>query len=208
MTTLFFVRHAVTSDTGHKLSGWLPGIHLSEEGRTQAEAAAQGLAKVPFKAIYSSPLERTLETARIIAAPHRLKVETRRPLGEVEYGRWTDRSLKSLMRTKLWGVVQRWPSAARFPDGETLGEVQARAVGEVEAIRSRHPKDVIGIVSHGDVIKLVTAHYLGVHIDLFQRIVIAPASWSVVGISDYGPKVLALNALPSGDQQGAMGRSS
>ncbi|MDQ3940859.1 MAG: histidine phosphatase family protein, partial [Actinomycetota bacterium] len=116
---------------------------------------------------------------------------------------WTNRPLKALARTKLWSSVQRWPSAVRFPDGETLREVQARAVDAVETIAQEHPKDVVCCVSHGDVIKLIVAHYLGVHIDLFQRIVVAPASISVVALTDHGPAVLSLNAAPMSIPTGA-----
>jgi probable phosphomutase (TIGR03848 family) len=197
MTTFFFVRHGVTTHTGHKLSGWMPGIHLSEEGLAQAEAVAEQLAEVPFQAIYSSPIERTMETARAIAARRELGIETAPGLGEVRYGKWSNRSFKSLARTKLWTTVQRWPSAARFPDGESLREVQFRAVDEVERLRAKHPRKLVCCVSHADVIKLVAAHYLGLHIDLFQRIDISPASVSVVALTDNGPpRVLALNSSP------------
>ena len=196
MTTLFLVRHAVTADTGHKLTGWTEGVPLTEEGRAQAEIAAKGLAHVDFDAIYSSPIDRTMETAKAIAKPHGLKVQVRRGIGEIQYGRWTNRPLKSLMRTKLWTTVQRFPSAARFPDGETLRDVQARALSEIEKIAEEHPKGKVCCVSHGDVIKLIAAHYLGVHIDLFQRIVIGPASVSVISLTSYGPHILALNNCP------------
>ena len=196
MTTFFLVRHAVTEHTGKRLSGWMEGISLTEQGREQAEAVAQHLAGQTFQAIYSSPIARTLETATAIAAPHDLRVESRRELGEVEYGGWTNRSLRSLMRTKLWTTVQRWPSSARFPDGESLREVQVRALAEIERIAAEHPKGNVCCVSHGDVIKLVMAHYMGVHIDLFQRLVVAPASVSVLSLSERGPMVLSLNAMP------------
>jgi probable phosphomutase (TIGR03848 family) len=193
MTTVYFVRHGVTDHTGERLSGWLPGIHLSEQGRAQADGVARRLAKAPLKAIYSSPIDRTLETARPIAERHKLKVIVREGLGEVHYGRWTNRSFKSLRRTKLWGVVQRWPSAARFPDGESIRELQSRAVSEVEQIAQSHRRATICVVSHADVIRVALAHYLGLHLDLFQRIEISPASISVVHIGEFGPRVLAMN---------------
>lgn len=196
MTTLFLVRHAVTSHTGNKLTGWMEGVSLSQEGRKQAGIAAEGLAHVNFDAIYSSPIERTLETARAIAGRQAARVKVRRGLGEVEYGAWTNRSLKTLAKTKLWEQVQRFPSAARFPDGESLREVQSRAVTEIERIVAEHPKGKICCVSHGDVIKLIAAHYLGVHIDLYQRIVIGPASVSVISVTSHGPYVIALNNTP------------
>jgi probable phosphomutase (TIGR03848 family) len=194
VTVFLLVRHAVTSHTGHKLTGWAPGVHLSEDGRAQAEAVAEQLAQAPIKAIYSSPIDRTLETAQAVASRHRLQVQVLDDIGEVQYGTWTNRSLKSLARTKLWVTVQRFPSAARFPQGESLREVQARAIAELERIQTRHPKHMVCVVSHADVIRLVVAHYLGVHIDLFQRIAIDPASVSAVVVNDQGPMVLSVNA--------------
>jgi probable phosphoglycerate mutase len=174
----------------------MEGVRLTEEGKKQAEIAARGLAHVDFDAIYSSPIDRTMETARAIAKPHGMSVKSRRGLGEVQYGGWTNRSLKSLMKTKLWDTVQRFPSAARFPDGESIREVQTRAVTEIEKIAEEHPKGKVCCVSHGDVIKLIAAHYLGVHIDLYQRVVIGPASVSVISLTSYGPHILALNNCP------------
>jgi probable phosphomutase (TIGR03848 family) len=196
MTTLWLVRHGVTSHTGHKLSGWMPDVHLTDEGRAQADAAAELLSATNLEAVYSSPIDRTRETAAAIAARHGLPVRTRRAIGEVEYGKWTNRSFKVLSRQKLWGVVQRWPSSVRFPDGETLREVQSRALDEIEKIAEAHPNGMVCVVSHADVIKLVLAHYLGVHIDLFQRIVIAPGSVSGLRLTADGPFVLSVNVSP------------
>ncbi len=193
MTTFFLVRHAVTPETGKRLTGWSGGIHLSEEGRRQAEGVADSLANVPFAAVYSSPIDRTKETAHAIAARHGLKIRTLRSLGEVYFGDWTGKPLRSLARTKLWGSVQRFPSGTRFPGGETLRETQARAVAELERLRTEHPKANVCIVSHGDVIRLIAAHYLGIHIDLFQRIAVFPASTTVIGVGDGGPIVIAVN---------------
>ena len=196
MTTFFFVRHGVTSHTGNKLSGRLPDIHLTEEGHAQAEVVAERLAGVPLKAVYSSPIDRTMQTARPIATKQGLRVQVRRNLTELEFGRWTDKSFKTLRRTKLWPVIQRWPSGARFPDGESFLEVQQRAVQEVEVLRAKHPRQAVCCVSHADVIKLTVAHYLGMHLDMFQRIEIGPASVTVIAIGDGGPHVLTVNSLP------------
>jgi probable phosphomutase (TIGR03848 family) len=193
LTLLYLVRHGVTDHTGHRLSGWMEDVHLSEKGREQADAVAVLLAGIRFKAVYSSPIDRSVETARPIAARHDLGVKMRRNLGEVDYGTWTNRSFRSLARTKLWTTVQRYPSGARFPHGETLREVQTRAVTEVEKLVAQHPKQAICCVSHADVIRLVVAHFMGIHIDLFQRIVIGPASVSVVGLDEDGPRILSLN---------------
>ena len=203
MTILYLVRHAVTEHTGKKLSGWMEDIPLSDEGRGEALAVAERLSDQKLDAVFSSPIDRTLQTAQPIAERHDLPIATSKALGEVEYGKWTDRSLKVLARTKLWAQVQRWPSAARFPDGETLREVQVRVVGEIERIVGEYPRGRVCVVSHGDPIKLICAHYLGVHIDLFQRIVVAPASVSVVAVSGSGPAILALNSLSGPVASGA-----
>lgn len=202
MTVFYFVRHGVTAHTGHKLSGWIPGIHLTDEGRAQAEAAAGMLASVPFKAIYSSPIDRTMETAAPIARLHGLEIVQAPSLGEVEYGKWSNRTFKTLVRTKLWEKVQRYPSGVRFPEGETFREVQTRAVEEVESIAARHRKQIVCCVSHADVIRLLAAHYLGVHIDLFQRLTVAPASVSVIALNDGRPLVISLNSPPMNPAKG------
>jgi probable phosphomutase (TIGR03848 family) len=196
-TTFYFVRHGLTSHTGHRLTGWMEGVHLTEAGQRQAEAAAERLAGVPFKAIYASPIDRTMETAEFIARRHSMRVRRRKGIGEVHYGKWTNRPFKSLVKTKLWTVVQSYPSGARFPDGETLWETQTRALEDIERLRLAHPKDKICCVSHADVIKLIAAHYLGMHIDLFQRIDISPGSITVISVGDYGPRVHAVNTIPT-----------
>jgi probable phosphomutase (TIGR03848 family) len=196
VTIFYLVRHGVTSHTGHRLSGRMPDIHLSDAGRSEAEIAASSLAKVRLKSIYSSPMDRCIETARIIADKHGLPARTRRDLAEVEYGTWTNRSLKAVARTKLWSSVQKWPAGTRFPEGESFVEIQSRGVAVLEDLRIRHPKDRICVVSHGDVIRLVMAHYMGIHLDLFQRILVTPSSISVLSVTDSGPLVLTLNAPP------------
>ncbi|CAN5573835.1 histidine phosphatase family protein [soil metagenome] len=196
MTVFYLVRHGVTSHTGHRLSGRMPDIHLSDAGMAEAEVAATSLAKVRLKSIYSSPIDRCIETARTIANHHRVPVRTRVDLAEVEYGSWTNKSLKTVARTKLWSSVQKWPAGTRFPEGESFVEIQSRGVAVLEDLRIRHPRDRICIVSHGDVIRLMMAHYMGIHLDLFQRILVTPASISVLSVTDSGPVVLTLNAPP------------
>jgi probable phosphoglycerate mutase len=192
MTLLLLLRHAVTEQTGGRLSGWTPGLHLSDAGREQARALAERLAAVPIDAVYSSPLERCRETADAVAEPRGLKVDTLEDLGEVRYGAWTGRELKSLAKEPLWKVVQGNFSAARFPDGESIFEMQARAVTAVERLREAHPKQTVAICSHADVIKALAGHYLGLHLDLCQRLVVSPASVTAVWFGP-GPYLLRLN---------------
>lgn len=194
MTQLYLIRHALTDWVNNgQLAGWTPGIHLNEEGRKQAASLVQRLEPIPLAAIYSSPLERAIETAQAIAGPRDLPVQIRDGIGEVRYGDWTARSLEELKKLEEWLSVQVYPSGTRFPGGETLREVQARAVAEIDAICRRHPKDAIAVVSHADIIKAIVAHYLGLHLDLFQRIVISPASITILHIGRFAPRLVRLN---------------
>jgi probable phosphomutase (TIGR03848 family) len=183
MPLVLLIRHGLTDHTGKRLTGWTPGIHLSKAGRAQADGLVERLAEVPVDAIYSSPLERCVETAKPLAASLKLRVRTLKDVGEVRYGDWTGKPLAQLARTKLWKTVQQNPSNARFPNGESLLEVQERAVAAVESIAAEHPKQVVAVFSHGDPIRLLIAHYSGIHADLFQRLVVAPASVSAIAVS-------------------------
>ncbi len=192
-TTLLLIRHALNDWVGERLAGWTPNVHLNDEGRAQAEALAQRLADRPIAAVYASPLERAVETAQAIAAPHRLEVQIREGIGEVRYGEWTGRSLKELYQEDAWRMVQFYPSGVRFPGGEMFREVQARAVAEMEAIVATHPSEAVVIVSHADVIKAILAHYVGLHLDLFQRLVVGPASLNELTFTPMGPRLICLN---------------
>ena len=197
---LILIRHAVNDWVGEKLAGWTPGVHLNDEGRAQAAALARRLAEVPLAAIYSSPLERTLETAEPLAQAHGLAVQAREGLGETQYGDWTGRTLKELRDEKLWPVVQVYPSGARFPAGESMREVQARIVAELDAIRDSHTGQTVAVVSHSDPIKMAVAHYAGLPLDLFQRLTISPASVTAFAFTQFGPRLLCMNytdPLPS-----------
>lgn len=187
MTTIVLVRHGENEWVKkHALAGWIEGVHLNANGRAQANAAADRLAHLPIKAVYSSPLERCQETAVAVAHPHNLPIHTLETIGEVRYGDWEGQKIKTLAKDKLWSVVQFFPSRLRFPNGEALRETQFRAIQTLETLSQQHPDEYIVVVSHADLIKLVLAHYLGVHMDLFQRIVIAPASVSVITLATNG----------------------
>lgn len=192
-TLLLLVRHALTDATGTRLSGQAAGHHLSEAGAGQAERLAERLAPVPLAAVYASPLERCVETASAVARPRRLEVRIEPRVVEVAYGAWTGRPLAQLARTALWKELQTTPSAIRFPGGETLGEVQQRSVCALDEIVARHPRRAVAVVTHADVIRLALAHYAGVHVDLFQRLVVGPTSVSAVLLGDRLPRILKMN---------------
>lgn len=195
MTQILLVRHAVNDfvKTG-RLAGWTPGVHLNEEGKAQAEALGRRLADAPLEYLYSSPLERTMETAEAIRQHHpKLEIRPTTELGEVRYGDWEGMEIRELAGRKMWQVVQQYPSRASFPNGETMRGVQVRAVNGIEALALKHPRELIVVVSHADIIKMVMAHFLGMHLDEFQRIVIAPASISSLSLGFGRPYVGTMN---------------
>jgi len=190
---LLLIRHGLTDWVGHRLPGWTPGIHLSEQGRQQAETLAQRLASLPIEAIYASPLERTVETAEAIAAPQGLSVQLRENLGELRIGEWTGQAIEDLAKKEEWLAIQFYPSGANIPGGETMHEMQARVVAELDAIRKAHPGATVAVVSHADVIKAAVAHYIGLHLDLFQRLSVYPASLTAFRFNKFGPRLVLFN---------------
>ena len=193
-TTIVLLRHATTAATGKRLGGRTPGVHLDPAGREQAKAAARRLAPLQVAAVYASPLERTRETAAEVARTHGLRVRIERGILEVDYGDWTDRPLAQLRRLALWRTVQQAPSRVTFPGGESIRAAQQRAVEATERIAAAHAGETVVLVSHADVIKAVVAHHLGMGLDLFQRIVISPASSTVLVLPDgTTPALLTLN---------------
>lgn len=196
MTTILLIRHAENDfvKTG-KLAGRLPNVHLNTRGKLQADALAEILKPIRLRAIFSSPLERAMETAAPLAAAKNKDIIVRENLGEIKYGRWQGASIKGLRRRKLWHIIQTIPSLARFPEGESFSEAQARIVTELESLRAMHntPKATIACIFHSDPIKLAIAHYIGLPLDLFQRLIIAPASISILQIGDGHVRLLSLN---------------
>ncbi len=194
-TTMLLVRHGQTPTTGKVLPGRAPGLHLADEGRAQADIAAERIGALKrVDAIYSSPLERAKETAAPIAKARGLRTQVDRGLFECDFGEWTGAELKKLMKLPEWGTVQRAPSTFRFPGGESFTEMQTRMVTTLDKFRLAHPGGTIVCVSHADTIKAAVAHALGTHIDLFQRIVISPASVTAIAWGPGGPVVLAVNS--------------
>ena len=199
MSTLLLVRHGLTAKTGPVLTGRTAGVHLDDRGQRQAAAVAERIAALPLAAIVTSPLERCVDTAEHILTAQQSagrepdwQVDER--LIECGYGSWTGRPIKELTREPLWKVVQAQPSAVRFPDGEALTEVSARAVAAVRDWDARLGEDAVWVAcSHGDVIKSILADALGLHLDQFQRIVVDPCSVSVIRYTASRPYVLRSN---------------
>jgi len=205
-TLVLLVRHGLTPTTGKTLPGRAKGLHLSDKGREQADAAAARIAALKHvAAVYASPLERTRETAAPIGRTRGLRVQTDRGLLECDFGGWTGAELKALNKLPEWQTVQRYPSGFRFPDGESFTEMQTRIVSTLGKLAARHPGETVVAVSHADPIKAAVAHALGTHLDLFQRIVISPCSITAIMYGAGGPAVLATNS--TGDDLTTLGLS-
>lgn len=205
MTTVLLVRHGrTTANAAGVLAGWTPGVLLDDAGRQQAKALAERLGGLPVDAIVTSPLQRCRETAEILAGAYAndVLVRTDVDLAECRYGDWTNRPLAELRTDPLWAAVEHVPSSVQFPAGESLAGVQARALAAIRRWNSRLGPDAVYLaVSHGDVIKSVLADALGMHLDMFQRIVVEPCSVSVVAYGSLRPTVLRVNDI-GGDLSG------
>ena len=178
----------------------MPGIDLSDLGREQADATATRLAKLPIAVIYASPIERTQQTAAAIASHHDLPVISLDGVIEAEYGDWTGGEIKDLAKTPEWKVVQAAPSRAKFPGGESIQAMQARMIATLDDVVAQHANTNIVVVSHADPIKSAIAHYTGVHLDLFQRIHVSPASVTVLEFHSFGVMLVKSNDTGSLDE--------
>lgn len=195
MATLFLVRHGLTAHTGRTLYGQSPGIDLDDRGRAQAERLVERLAPVRPTAIYSSPLERCVQTVEPLARACRLPIVEHGALIEMHAGSWTGRPLARLRTLKAWGEVQRSPAGFRFPGhGESFVEARDRILAEVHGIARRHRRGRVVVATHGDILRIVLAELAGASLDRFQRIVVDTASISVVSIDRAGlPRVHLVN---------------
>ncbi|HEX3827881.1 MAG TPA: histidine phosphatase family protein [Sporichthyaceae bacterium] len=199
MPTVLLIRHGrSTANTSGVLAGRSPGIALDDKGRAQAQALDARLGELKLAAIVSSPLQRCLETIEPLAATRGLGVATEDRLAECDYGDWTGRTIASLMKERLWGVVQAHPSGVTFPGGESMSAMAARAAAAVRdwdrRVADEHgPGAVWAACSHGDLIKALVAETLGLHLDLFQRIVVDPGSVTAIRFTELRPFLVKLN---------------
>lgn len=201
MATVVLLRHGrTTANATGVLAGRQSGVRLDDTGRQQAERAAARLSKIPLAALVTSPLVRCRETAAAVAAAQATPVSVGQDRGliECDYGDWQGRPLKELAKEKLWSVVQQQPSAAAFPGGESMRGMQSRVVDAIRrhdaAVEAEQGPGAVWVaVSHGDLIKAILADALGMHLDLFQRIQVDPASLSIIRFTPGRPFVLATN---------------
>jgi probable phosphoglycerate mutase len=196
MATFYLIRHAHNDYVDKAIAGWTPGVSLNAEGREQAGRLAWKLLGCGITRLYSSPLERALQTAGPIAEALGLKVEVRDALGEIRFGEWTGKRLEDLDRDPRWRLFHQYRSGTRPPGGETMLEAQVRISGELECLRARYPEETMAVVSHSDIIRAALVHYLGMPIDLCHRLTLDPACFSIVALEPVGPRILALNVAP------------
>lgn len=195
MTLVFLVRHGENDYVkSGRLAGRQKGVHLNGTGEKQAKTVAEFLKKYPIKAVYSSPLERTMETAAPIAEALSLVVQPRDGLIELDVGDWQNKKIKGLSKLRLWKIVQNAPSRMKFPSGESFLEAQFRITQELDYLASQYNHDdLIVCVSHSDIIKLAVASFIGMPVDNFQRLLISPASITAIKIDDHGSWLKMLN---------------
>ena len=196
MANFLFVRHGAHDYLGRAIAGSRPGVHLNDLGRKQAEHLVEKLSLLRIDAIYSGPLERVRETAEPLCRARNLPLQVADEFTEIGLGDWTDRTFTDLAAEQLWGHYNSFRSSTTAPEGELMLEVQARVVRKLTELRRKH--DFVVIVTHGDVIRTVLAHFLGVHLDLFQRIEVDPASLSLLELGDNFVYVRLLNAPSTG----------
>jgi len=194
MTTFLLIRHGHTEWVGHALAGHLPGIGLSETGRQQAQTLPRRLSRFTIDAVYSSPLQRTVETAQPLADARALSVELRTGLLEIDFGEWTGKTLAELENNDHWKQFNTLRSITRAPGGDLMLDVQRRMTDDLQAIGAVHPNGTVAVFSHQDTIKAALLHYLGMPLDHFQRIQIDPVSVSILQVAAWGIRVLSLNS--------------
>lgn len=202
MPTLLLIRHGENDYVkSGKMAGRIPGVHLNEKGRKQAQSLAAALKDVPLKAVYSSPLERAVETAGPIAESHGLKIIREPDLMDTDIGAWQGKSWRVLGLTKAWKIVQHAPSRFRFPEGESFLEAQMRYVTALERIikQFNKPKNIVAVVFHADPIKLAVSHFLGMPLDHFQRLSCDTGSLTALYAGEASANLIKLNQRPPFD---------
>ena len=192
-TTFHLVRHGSHDRLDRTLCGSMQGVRLGEAGRAEAEAAGNRLADEPLAAVVSSPLERCQETAAAVARAHGLRIEEDEAFVELDFGDWTGLSFPELERDPRYEPWNSRRSLNRPPNGESLGEAQMRAVRGLEGLRVRFPDQAVAVVSHSDIIKALSAHVLGLNLDLYHRFDVDPASITTIVLGDWGARLVRLN---------------
>jgi broad specificity phosphatase PhoE len=194
VTTFLLIRHGSTALVGKALAGRMPNVSLDANGRNQAQQLANRLTDHRVTVIYSSPLERAVETAEPLAVRLGIPVLTRKGLTEIDFGVWQGKTLDELEGDDEWGRFNVLRGSTPAPEGELMLEVQARMARELDDLRRLHSNETVAVFSHADVIKAALMLYLGVPLDSHLRLEISPASVSVLELAEWGPRVVSINA--------------
>jgi probable phosphoglycerate mutase len=190
------LRHGEHGLLGRVLAGRMPGVGMTERGRAEIAVQAERLAGDKIAAIYASPLQRTRETAEIVAERLGLPIGFRDDLIELDFGEWTGATFDSIRADPRWQAWSTQRSLATIPGGESMRAVQQRVVATVVELNERHPHETVLLVSHGDVIRSALVFLLGMPLDFYNRIEIGQGSISTVRIDTSGIRILALNDRP------------
>ena len=193
MTKFLLIRHALTDGVGKRLSGRTDGVMLNKEGCAQAEQLALRLAGLPIAAVYSSPLQRAIETATPIAKLLNLQSIIYHDLIEVDFGEWTNCLIEEVKKQDQFQLFNSFRSCVRIPGGESMLEAQLRMIKALEQLCLQHKHQTIAVVSHGDLIKAAVAHFAGIHLDMFRRIEISPASISIIEVYEETARIMVVN---------------
>ncbi|MDR3556314.1 MAG: histidine phosphatase family protein [Syntrophobacteraceae bacterium] len=194
MCIILLIRHGSNPAVGKRATGRMPGIHLDEQGKVEAEGLVERLSAMNVEAIVSSPMERTVETAQPLAVSLGLEIEKREEFSEIEIGDWSGREFEELLEDPLWQRYNVFRTGTRPPGGELMVEVQQRMVTGIEKIRGKYPAGVVAIFSHADPIKAALAHYTGIPLDFVTRLEISLVSVSIISIDNFGPRLLCMNS--------------
>lgn len=193
MTRFLLIRHATNSTVDKRFAGRMAGVHLNEEGQAQAQALANRLSGLPIHAVYSSPLERAIETAEPLAQALQQQTITCEDFLEIELGEWTNTTFEELADKQQFKLFNSFRSGTRVPGGELMLEAQARMITGLQRLYTKHRDETVAVVSHSDMIKAAVTYYAGIHLDLFQRIEISPASVSIVELYEETACIKLLN---------------
>jgi len=196
MTTFFLIRHALCDGVGQTLWGRTPGIRLNEKGRLQARQLAETCEGLRLDAVYSSPLERALETAEPVASCMRLEVRKSAALNEIDFGAWSGKTFEELARDERWRHFNTRRSTTTIPGGESFLDVQNRVVKEIDRLTHEHSEGRVAIVSHADPIRAAVCYFAGTPIDLIERFEISPCSVSMIAVDQGNVTLLTINHNP------------
>jgi probable phosphoglycerate mutase len=195
VSEFYLVRHGDHDWLKKGIAGRIPGVHLNARGKKQAEELSQRLARVKFDGIYSSPLERAMESAEPIARAKGMEIKVAPEILELDFGEWSGATLETIKNDPRWAEWNRHRSVTRMPGGELMNEVQNRVVAFLARLHAENREGIFALFSHGDVIRSAVCYFLGMPLDLLPRLDVEPASVSIVQLGPGGPRVVAVNRM-------------